>query len=181
MEEGLRDIKPIEVPWLTPMQGLFLVLMLLAAVALFYWFKRRGRKSAKDAKTPVEENLSPKEWAYRHLDRLKQETTLAFQVDHEAIRKQFYFSINEILRQYLERQFKIPAAERTTEEILPEIKKLRGHQHLTADQMDGIGRFLRETDLIKFTDQVPKSTDPEQKWQAVWNFVGETSKPREVA
>lgn len=180
MEDGLRDIKPIEVPWLTPEQAAILAALLLGALAIYLWLRQRKMKHLKKPMVQPEEKLSPREWAFRHLDRLKQETTLGFVVDHEEIRKKFYFSISEILRQYLERQFHIPAAERTTEELLPEIKNLGSSKKISAAHLDVIGRFLRETDLIKFTDQVPSATDPKEKWQAVWNLVGETSRLEEV-
>lgn len=105
------------------------------AVLVIHWLWRR-RKPGHAAE--AEALLSPDAEAYRLLDQLAAEERVEM--------KLFYFRLSAILRRYVERRFAIPAAEMTTEELLPALRRLP----LTGDLVQALTVFCRESDPIKF-------------------------------
>jgi hypothetical protein len=110
---------------------------LIAAVALLCWWLWRRRKPAVAA--PDAALLPPAEVeAYAHLDGLAAG-------DHTDL-KLFYFRLSAILRRYMERRYDIPAAEMTTEELLPRL----GRMAMAADMVQQLKAFCLRADPIKF-------------------------------
>lgn len=65
--------------------------------------------------------------------------------------KVYYVRLSEIVRAYLERRYRFPALEMTSDEIRARIDALT----LGGDARVGIDDFLAETDLVKFADFDP--------------------------
>jgi len=83
--------------------------------------------------------------------------------------KLFFTKISEIFRRYIERKYNIPAVEATTSEISRQIKKRR---------MKSIAPFiplLKEWDIYKFTEVVPKKERAIQGIKKLKEFVNVTS------
>ncbi|RPI43894.1 MAG: hypothetical protein EHM46_03505, partial [Bacteroidetes bacterium] len=95
-------------PWI----GLGMAAWLVASLvyALVWMYRQRGRDAAIFPLKPVE---PAHVIAFRELDRLKEE-----QLWEKGMIKEFYTRLTGIARQYIERQYGIPAMERTTREIL---------------------------------------------------------------
>jgi len=91
--------------------------------------------------------------------------------------KEYYSTLSDIVRTYLERQFGLRAPEMTTEEFLlttARDARLDGvHRRL-------LGEFLVESDLVKFARHHPTIADSERAWDAAARFVAETSRPPEA-
>jgi hypothetical protein len=111
-------------------------LVVLAAIVLAWWFWRRRQKPA--GATPATPPLPPDQEALQRLSLLA--------ADRAIDRKLYYFRLSEILRLYVERRFDFPAAEMTTEELLPCIDRL--DMPLTLAQP--FKAFCRACDPIKF-------------------------------
>lgn len=104
--------------------------------------------------------------AYEELEKLKKKGL----IEAGNIRE-FYFEISAIFRKYLERRFKIPFAEWTTEEIIGKLKLLAD----VAENMKKlIKEFLTETDLVKFAKFQPSNEQIEGVISSVYLFVDAT-------
>jgi hypothetical protein len=92
--------------------------------------------------------------------------------------KDFYSTLSDIVRRYLEDRFRLRAPEMTTEEFLLVTSRdgrlAAGHRRL-------LGDFLTESDLVKFARHVPTLSDGERAFEAARRFVTDTTAPEEVA
>ena len=68
----------------------------------------------------------------------------------------FSFTVSEIVRTYVEASFSLPAAHRTTEELLADL--MRDHSPVAAHR-DALGNFLLHCDLAKFAGWSLTSAD----------------------
>lgn len=158
----IHDIKPALAfgahwPWWL---WLLIVLALVSVCALIWWFRRRSSANQGIAAPPA---WPPEVEAFQQLDALA--------ADGQGDPKRFYFSLSAVLRYYVERRFGFPAAEMTTEELLPRI------QHLPmADALaKAFKRFCLSSDPIKFADA---PADPARMGQDITfarQFVEETT------
>lgn len=135
----IHDIKPIldisgNGGWEWVLLGCA-VALLLVALAWWLWKRRQRSESPTAEKAPP---LAPDREALAALDALTAETGLAS--------KQFYFRLSAILRRYVERRYQFPAAEMTTEELIPHMDRLP----LDRDLATAFKTFCREADPIKF-------------------------------
>ena len=90
--------------------------------------------------------------------------------------KEFYSTLSDIVRRYMEDRFRVRAPEMTTEEFLAATARgaalERPHRAL-------LGTFLGESDLVKFARFVPTLGDSERAMAAAERFVDETAeRPR---
>ena len=159
----IRDIKPAlsmgpDLHWLYWALAALAVLVL----AVLVWRLWRRRK-----KPPVMEPAAPpipaETEAYELLDALAAEGGLD--------PKQFYFRLSAILRRYIERRFEVPAAEMTTEELLPTVDRLPLGPQLSQP----LKAFCRAADPIKFAGAGADVHHMAQDMAFVRNFVRTTT------
>jgi hypothetical protein len=134
----IHDIKPLLSMGLD-LQWLYWILTALAlgGLALLAWYLWRRRKKPEPS-IPAPPPVPPHLEAYQALDALGTQTGISG--------KQYYFTLSAILRRYLERRYGFPAAEMTTEELLPRIDGLS----LDADLAPALKAFCLSADPIKF-------------------------------
>ncbi|MBK9177605.1 MAG: hypothetical protein IPM46_14985 [Flavobacteriales bacterium] len=85
--------------------------------------------------------------------------------------KAYQSRLTDILRGYIEERYHVPALERTTDELLHELRVSQmgsEHQMLLAN-------MLRAADLVKFAKAVPTSLENEQMMTSAIRFVRETA------
>jgi hypothetical protein len=91
--------------------------------------------------------------------------------------KEFYSTLSDIVRRYLEDRFRVRAPEMTTEEFLAATARgaalERSHRAL-------LGTFLAESDLVKFARFVPTLGDSERAFAAAERFVDDTAERERV-
>ncbi len=138
--QALADIRdPVRfVPWLLVLASILAVLLTALALWLFIRYRRRQAATATVAPT-----IPPAEWARRELDRLESGSTT---LDD----KTFASGVADVLREYLERAFALPAPERTTEEFL---QLVSGNPYFREDLKNALQTFLTRSDLVKFARQ----------------------------
>ncbi len=136
----IHDIKPILALGGNPTWWYWLLagLVLAGLAAVVWWWWRRRRK--KEPASPAEALASPEREAYQALDALAAENGLT--------PRQFYFRLSAVVRRYTERRFDFPAAEMTTEELLPRLEGLALHRDLVSE----LKMFCRSADPVKFAD-----------------------------
>ena len=134
----IHDIKPA-LAWGPDLQWLYwalavLAVVVLAALAWRFWQKRKRPAVPETPAPPIPADTE----AYGLLDALA--------ADGDLNPRQFNFRLSAILRRYMERLYEIPAAEMTTEELLPVVDRLP----LQADLAQPLKDFCRYADPVKF-------------------------------
>lgn len=163
-----RDIKsPVDVPVERPLSagtlaGLLIAAAAVAAVVAGIILLRRRRRAA-----PVEMPVPPDVWARSKLQQLAARRLL----EQERF-AEFYFALSDVVRQYIERRFRIMAPEQTTGEFLrdPQTASVLGEEHRKQ-----LGGFLRAADMVKFALHRPTVTESEAALAAAGEFVDRTA------
>ena len=127
--------------------------VLAALTALVFFLTKKGTTRI----------LSPWEIARNSLAELKKELAMNDET--------FFVRLSDILRQYIERRFALPATEKTSEEF---IQQLRTDSILSEKQRIALERFLGTADLVKFARM---NSDEKQKNECLSmadSFVDET-------
>jgi hypothetical protein len=168
-----QQIKPIKPPLNTPVTfkemlpwvavgvgGLLLVVLAILVVRRYLLRKREPEKYVARPLEPAHVI------AFRELDRLKEE-----KIWEKGEVKQYYTSLTGITRTYIERQYGIPAMERTTEEILRAFRKSNPEDML----LDEILKELLElADLVKFAKEDPLPVNNQSNLNNAYIFVQKT-------
>ena len=153
----LRDIKRNVIFKISYGFWIFLGFLLLASLgAAIYAFRViwRNRKKGRDIEPEVW--ISEDEEALKNLDRLRRED---FSED-----KDYYESLTQILRRYLERRYSFFAEESTTLEILRELK----HCDLAMNHYFRLSELMNFADLVKFAKgEASEALCKESKAEAV--------------
>ncbi|MEW6618071.1 MAG: BatD family protein [bacterium] len=145
--KDIKDIKPpVEIKadltkWIWILIIIFLIL-LISVIGLIYWNKRK--------KPPLEQEVEvirpPHEIAYEQLNKIRTSNLLT-----QGLVKEYYIQISDVIRQYIERRYKINALELTTQELIEKMKiNLIGQ-----DYVNLVNNFLKECDLVKFAKYIP--------------------------
>lgn len=168
-----QQIKPIKPPLNTPLSmkeilpwaalGVVVWLAGTLVFALIWMFRQRRRD-------PEIFDLKPQEpahiEAFRELDVLKEK-----KIWESGQVKLFYTQLTEISRHYIERQYGIPAMERTTEEILDAFRRSNTDDSML-DEM--LKELLELADLVKFAKEDPLPVDNQGNLNNAYLFVQKT-------
>lgn len=148
LQEEIKDIKPPIRLW----DYFFLIYILPAIVLLiagyFIYKKYKNKKTVVVEEKPKEKILAH-QLALRKLEELEKE-----QLWQKGFIKEYHSKITEIIRQYFEIQFDLPALELTTTESL----KLLSRHPIGSKVLDITSQFLSNADLVKFAKYVPLET-----------------------
>jgi len=149
----LRNLAPI------------LVLLLLVAVAA-YLYRRWRRRGIEPAPVLGTVDLRPAHIAaFEELDRLEGN----FRREGRADRS-FYFRLSAIVRQYLRGRYALPAPERTSREILREVRR----EKLNPDSTALLRAVLGRCDLVKYRGTEPPREEAESAMGDARHFVEST-------
>ena len=145
MEEQIKDIKPP----IRLFNYLFIIYILIALIALvigyFIYIKYFKNKPQPEIK-PIVEKIPLHQLTLRKLDQLEKE-----ELWQKGFVKDYHSKITDIIREYFEKQFKLPALERTTTESL----KLLSKHPQGIKVIDITSQFLSNADLVKFAKFTP--------------------------
>ena len=146
------------------------IIMALVALAIIgfwlYWFLGRKRKIVEE--TPTYRMLAPKEEAMIKLKELDEK--LLWQNNNI---KKYYSELTEIVRNYIERELKIPALENTTDELLTYIKEFNNSEVIDTpeDVEKKLKELLQEADLVKFAKSKPLAPEIEEDRKDAENII----------
>ncbi len=168
LQEGdteLRDIKsqaalPIPAAWPWIAAGLAAV----ALIAVVMWQARRRRKLAVDNRHAHEVALD----GLRIVEGLR--------LPEQGRFKEHYTLVSDTVRIYVERRFGVPALERTTGEIRPDLARVDMAPEVSALLL----AFLQESDLVKFSKWTPDVAGAHQLL-AHGRIIIEATKPEPAA
>ncbi len=170
----LKDIKaPFDEPfnwrWYLPSPYWLLALLafgIMLTILLIYLDKKK-------IKAPIIE--TPKTPAYitalQALENIKHEA-----VWKENKTKEYYSSISETVRLYIEERFKINALELTSDEIIKVFKS----QVIDAESKNKLNQILTLSDFVKFAKQIPIETEHTITLNNAFDFVNNTTREIDV-
>lgn len=139
-------------------------LLILLALIIAWWYRKKRQHGGLFHKPPPPPRPAH-EIALEKLTALEKSGMLA-----AGAFKDYFSQLSEILREYLEGRFHIPALESTTFEIL---SALEGLENETLDRQ-GLHRILELSDLVKFAKFTPQESDGPEGLQFVRKFVHDT-------
>lgn len=147
VEEEIKDIKPPIRLFDYYFLIYILVGLIILSILVYYFIWRKYFRSTKEkVAVKEEEKLLSHQLALKQLAQLEKE-----QLWQKGFVKEYHSRITEIIRGYFEKQFGLPALERTTSESLQLLKKYP--QALNV--LDITKQFLNNADLVKFAKYVP--------------------------
>ena len=154
------------------------IYILLAALAIIgfwiYWFVIRKRK--EEIEEDTYRALPPYEEAILKLNELDEK--LLWQNNKV---KEYYSELTEIVRGYIERELKVPALEKTTDEVLDMLKEFKNEETIltSEDTITKLRDLLREADLVKFAKSKPLSLEIEEDRKDAQDIVSNL-KPKPI-
>jgi len=154
------------------------IYLLLAALAIIgfwiYWFVIRKRK--EEVEIDTYKAMPPYDEAILKLSELDEK--LLWQ--NNKI-KEYYSELTEIIRGYIERELKVSALEKTTDEVLDMIKDFKSAETIeTSDEtIKKLKDLLREADLVKFAKSKPLALEIEEDRKDAQDIVSNL-KPKPI-
>ncbi|MFH1755480.1 MAG: hypothetical protein ABIA59_07230 [Candidatus Latescibacterota bacterium] len=159
------DIKPLKDPWKAPAdyrRFVIAAIIAAAAAAVIYllWRKRKRRVGEKEPATA----LPPDFIALRELRRIENMNLV-----QAGEFKKYYTLVADAIRNYIEKRFGVDAMDRTTNEVLGDLARIR-------KRIDNLESFLQEADLVKFAKFVPDASTAAAAMRTACDVVARTSR-----
>ncbi len=160
--KAIKTIQPVPITFREIFPWILIAVIILAIIGgVIYWNDlRKKRKPAILIKKEPE--IPPHEVALEKLDLLEHK-----KLWQEGRVKEYYVELTEIIREYLEGRYNIPARESTTEEIIRDLKR----KDITAEQMAQLQDLLQRADLTKFAKSRPGPEENRKSLDVSRNFV----------
>ena len=165
----IKDVvKPPFVIWDYAMIiGIIIGIILLAFVGWFFYNVNKGKRSLNMFKKTDEPKLPPHVIAINELNRIKDQ-----KLWQQGLNKQYYSSITDVLRKYIEERFRTRAMEMTSGEILAEIQ----HRNEVDPVYENLKQTLQLSDFVKFAKYQPLPDENELSIKNAYLFVDQTKK-----
>ena len=162
----LKDIKgPLDdnIGWSDIWPWLVLILIILLSIFTYKKYFNKKKKTVvvkKNIQTPAHV------LALNALKKLENKKL----IDKKDI-KEYYSSISEIIRRYIENRFNFPALELTTYEILDIITA-----NIKKEESISLKNILEISDLVKFAKKIPDQNENIKNLNLATDFVKKTKK-----
>ena len=164
--------KPIVEPMDAPIQMkevypwiLGVLLLALAFFGIWYWRKYRKTKVNADGNIVRGPVIPPYDKAVGDLKRLREE-----KMWQSGKVKEYFSSLTDIAREYIEGQFGVNAVEMTTDDILEEIKPL----HFPKETYEKLKDTMEVADLVKFAKYSASTLESDTALSSMTEFVNES-------
>lgn len=135
----------------------------LVVAALFLLVKRMRRRKPR---VVAERTVPLHERVLAQLDALDK-ARLWQQGDHKAYQSQ----LTDLVRGYIEERYQVPALERTTDELIQELRV----SAMSEEHRSQLSNMLRLADMVKFAKALPSPAENEQMMVAAVRFVKSTA------
>ena len=164
--------KPIVEPIAAPVQMkevfpwiLAVLLLALAVFGIWYWRKHRKTKVDADGNIVRGPVIPPYDKAVGDLEQLRQQ-----KLWQSGKVKEYFSSLTDIAREYIEGQFGVNAVEMTTDDILEEVKPL----HFSQETYNKLKETMEVADLVKFAKYSAANLESENAMNSMTEFVNES-------
>lgn len=146
--------------------GVVVLLIIVVIVTLYY-----ARKNKQVILEPEKPKIPAHITALAALENIKEQ-----QVWKEGKVKEYYSSISDTIRTYVEERFNVHALESTTDEIMTAFRS----QVIDKDSKDKLQQLLMLSDLVKFAKMSPIEEENSFTLQNAFDFVNGTKREEEV-
>jgi len=170
--DTLQPYKPIVEPIAAPIQMkevypwiLGVLLLALLAFGIWYWSKHRKVKVDENGNVVRGPVIPPYDKAVDDLKRLREEKPW-----QSGKVKEYFSSLTDIVREYIEGQFGVNAVEMTTDDILEEVKPL----HFSKETYDKLKETMEVADLVKFAKYSASALESDTALNDMTEFVNES-------
>ena len=170
--DTLQPYKPIVGPIDAPIQMkevfpwiLGVLLLALIVVGVLYWRKHRKTKVDADGNIVRGPVIPPYDKAVDDLKRLREE-----KMWQSGKVKEYFSTLTDIAREYIEGQFGVNAVEMTTDDILEEVKPLR----FSSETYNKLKETMEVADLVKFAKYSAANLESENAMNSMTEFVNES-------
>lgn len=168
-----RAIKPVKEPMNIPYTFMELLPWILAGVGvillviaiLYYLWKKKKKQPVFQLRPKV--RLKPEEMALMEIENLRVK-----KLWQNGRIKEYHTELTEILRKYIEESMNIMALEKTSAEIIFDLKKQGKIQQQIMEKLEEV---LTTADMVKFAKAQPLPDEHEQSMQYSIDFVKETT------
>jgi hypothetical protein len=147
-------------PWI-----LGVLVLALIAFGIWYWLKHRKPKTDADGNIISGPVIPPYDKAVGDLEQLRQQ-----KLWQSGKVKEYFSSLTDIAREYIEGQFGVNAVEMTTDDILEEVKPLQFSQ----DTYNKLKETMEVADLVKFAKYTTSNLESENAMNSMTEFVNES-------
>ena len=147
-------------PWI-----LGVLLLVLAALIAWFFVKRRKPKLDENGEPVKGSVIPPYTKAIGDLENLKQQ-----KLCQVGKTKEYYSSLTDIAREYLEGQFQVNAVEMTTDDILREVKAL----DFDAQLYGKLKETMELSDLVKFAKFTTSPLENDNAMNDMTDFVNDS-------
>jgi len=164
----IHDIKePLDLAVPRDFSLLWWLLLALAAALLAYLIYRKLRKEPEGVKAPAwVPPLPPPD--------VEAEAALKRLAAKDLIRKEewkaFYTELSEVMKRYAGRRFEVPYLERTTSEVLFDLKPRKP----TPGAVSELRAILEASDLVKFAKLTPEPAQAEESFASALSWIQKT-------
>jgi hypothetical protein len=165
--QAIKDIKPVlSIPLTVAEWSLILGTIVGAALLVYSVIQYRKRKQAEK---PEEKYVPPPKAA--HILALEELALLKEKrLWQQGLVKPYYSEATEIVRRYFEHRFGFMALEKTTDEIMDDLRRF-SNAHPVLEQTD---RILRRADLVKFAKHQASIPEHDETLAAAFEIVDKT-------
>lgn len=141
--DQIRDIAPIIkfLWWLN-----LLILILFGIIVYLIYKKILKNKKRNDPQIQLQDTRTPYERAKDKLNKL-----IAKRLIEQDKIKEYYIELSEIVRVFIEEEFKIPATQLTSNELIRKMK-----DKFKIEIIIALREFLEVSDLVKFAKYIPQ-------------------------
>ncbi len=166
--KAIRDIKgnleaPITLAELWPFFGALAIIGLIAGFIWYYLWRRKMKKPLFPVIRKIQ--LPPWKIAFETLDNIESR-----KLWQNGKYKEYHTEVTDVLRVYLETQFKIPAMEMISSEIMESFERDEQLKPLQGK----IWQILQIADLVKFAKEVPTPAENTQSMEIIRAFIRDT-------
>ncbi len=175
---AIKDIKPpfsVNYSWLDWLKdnkyGVIGVLAGILFIGLAIYYLRKMRKKVPPPVIEKAIKIPAHIIAFEKLEKLRQE-----KLWQEGKLKPYYISLTDIVREYIENRFKIPAMEQTTAEILNGFRNVA----IDAESKERLRNVLILGDLVKFAKEQPTALENESSMSDTNDFIMGTKRDEEI-
>jgi hypothetical protein len=164
--KGITDIKlpyEIKVTLADIIPYIFVGLLLIALIILYIRYLQKKRQVNETVDKPVAPLIPAHLVALEKLDELVRE-----KLWQQGKIKLYYSRLTDIIRQYIELRFGVPAMEETTEDIIRDFKR---DGYINEGIRNELKVLLELADLVKFAKWNPVAEEHEASQQAAYDFI----------
>ena len=146
-QEDIKDVKePITIPFDWKFWIVFILIFLVLLAVALYFYRRYKLKKLQQLVTKKVVKIPIHVAALAQLDNLEKE-----KLWQNGKVKEYHSRITEIIRDYFEKRFELPALELTTSESILQLEQVSEARKV----VQITGEFLNNADLVKFAKYIP--------------------------